>query len=63
MAWAKPVDMPMSAPNTATAITATSKTVIPSCSIDPVLSVPSVLIPVAPAVPGPFGGSLAPATF
>src|SRR5687768_2968740 len=32
-AWAKPLDMPMAAPKMATAMTATSKTVIPSCSI------------------------------
>src|SRR5713101_8404060 len=34
-AWAKPLDMPIKAPNIATAMTATSKTVIPSCSLAP----------------------------
>src|SRR5260370_14759594 len=32
-AWAKPLDMPIKAPKMATAMTATSKTVMPSCSI------------------------------
>ena len=35
----KAADMPISAPKMATAMTATSKTVIPSLSIPPVLSV------------------------
>src|SRR5438477_282174 len=34
-AWAKPLDMPIKAPKMATAMMATSKTVIPSCSIAP----------------------------
>src|SRR5262245_21959833 len=38
-AWAKPADMPIKAPKMATAMTATSKTVIPSCSIAPIRSV------------------------
>src|SRR5947208_9658918 len=32
-AWAKPADMPMAAPNTATTMTATSKTLMPSLSM------------------------------
>src|SRR5947207_275108 len=32
-AWAKPLDRPIKAPKMATAMTATSKTVMPSCSI------------------------------
>ena len=45
MACAKPLYMPMAAPNTATAMTATSKTVIPSFSIGPLQAPVRLLAP------------------